>query len=261
MSASPGPDCRRFPGQSVLITGGANGLGLAAARRFGAEGAAVWIADVDPAAPATAAAFGANGVVCDVAMPSAIDRIVDVIIGKTGRLDVAIAAAGIAGGAPVTELDDDLYRQVMDTNLDGVLRTCRAAARAMFPRRQGSIITVTSVFGREGPAGTAAYAAAKAGVIGLTQSLARELAPDGIRVNAIAPGHMMTDLYANAVARRARRAGISTEQQFDIERARIPLGQFGTGDHFAGLAAFLASTDAAYITGQTINVDGGLQSR
>lgn len=252
---------RRFEGQSVLVTGGANGLGLATAQRFAAEGARVWVADMDPETPAKSAAFGGAGVIIDVSEPGAIDRLVDVIVGKTGRLDVAVAAAGIAGGAPVAELEDDLYRTIMSTNLDGVLRTCRAAARVMLLRRQGSIITVSSVFGREGPAGTAAYAASKAGVIGLTQSLARELAPDGIRVNCIAPGHMMTDLYANAVARRAARAGIPIEEQFDKERARVPMGKFGTGDHVAGLAAFLASSDAEYITGQTINVDGGLQSR
>jgi meso-butanediol dehydrogenase/(S,S)-butanediol dehydrogenase/diacetyl reductase len=252
---------RRFEGQSVLVTGGANGLGLATAQRFAAEGARVWVADMDPETPAKGAAFGGAGVIIDVSEPGAIDRLVDVIVGKTGRLDVAVAAAGIAGGAPVAELEDDLYRTIMSTNLDGVLRTCRAAARVMLLRRQGSIITVSSVFGREGPAGTAAYAASKAGVIGLTQSLARELAPDGIRVNCIAPGHMMTDLYANAVARRAARAGIPIEEQFDKERARVPMGKFGTGEHVAGLSAFLASPDAEYITGQTINVDGGLQSR
>lgn len=255
------PAMRRFAGQSVLVTGGANGLGLATAQRFAAEGAKVWIADVDPATPGRASGFGANGVVCDVAEPGAIDRLIDVISGKTGRLDVAVASAGIAGGAPVAELEDDIYREIMAVNLDGVLRTCRAAARVMLPRKQGCIITISSVFGREGPGGTAAYAASKAGVIGLTQSLARELAPDGIRVNAIAPGHMMTDLYSKAVARRAASAGITLEEQFDRERSRIPMGRFGNGEHIAGLAAFLASPDAEYITGQTINVDGGLQSR
>ena len=255
------PAVPRFSGQSVLVTGGANGLGHATAARFAAEGASVWVADIDPDTASRAATANAQGVICDVAMPGAIDSLVAVITGKTGRLDVTVAAAGIAGGAPVAELEDDLYRTIMATNLDGVLRTCRAAARAMLPRHRGSIITVSSVFGREGPAGTAAYAASKAGVIGLTQSLARELAPVGIRVNAIAPGHMMTELYARAVARRANRAGITVEQQFAIERARIPMGQFGSGEHIAGLAAFLASPDAEYITGQTINVDGGLQCR
>jgi NAD(P)-dependent dehydrogenase (short-subunit alcohol dehydrogenase family) len=259
MTQQPSP--RRFDGLTVLVTGGANGIGLATAQRFAAEGGKVWVADMDQQTPAKAAAFGGAGVICDVAEPGAIDRLVDVIVGKTGRLDVAVAAAGIAGGAPVAELEDDLYRTIMATNLDGVLRTCRAAARVMLPHRQGCIITISSVFGREGPAGTAAYAASKAGVIGLTQSLARELAADGIRVNCIAPGHMMTELYANAVARRAQRAGISVEEQFDTERSRVPMGRFGTGEHVAGLAAFLASTDADYITGQTINVDGGLQSR
>ncbi|MGI9255233.1 MAG: SDR family NAD(P)-dependent oxidoreductase [Thermomicrobiales bacterium] len=255
------PIQRRFEGQSVLVTGGANGLGLATAQRFAAEGAQVWIADIDPETETTAAVFGAAGRLCDVSVPGQIDALVAEIVAATGRLDVAVAAAGIAGGAPVVDLTDELYRSVLSTNLDGVVYTARAAARAMLPRMQGSIITISSVFGREGPAGTAPYAASKAAVIGFTQSLARELAPSGIRVNAIAPGHMMTELYARAVARRAKTAGITLEEQFERERARIPMGRFGTGTHIAGLATFLASPDAEYITAQTINVDGGLQGR
>lgn len=253
--------CPRFTGQSVLVTGGANGLGRGVAARFAAEGATVTVLDIDPDTAAKAAAIGAHGVVGDVSDAATVDRVVAEIVASSGRLDVAVANAGIAGGAPMSQLEDDLYRRIMSINLDGVLFTCRAAARAMLPAGAGCILTVSSVFGREAPAGTAAYAAAKAGVVAITQSLARELAPAGIRVNSVSPGHMMTELYANAVARRAKQAGRTQEEQFAIELARVPMGRFGTGEDVAGLAAFLASDDAAYITGQTINVDGGLLPR
>jgi NAD(P)-dependent dehydrogenase (short-subunit alcohol dehydrogenase family) len=257
----PQPIMQRFAGQSVLVTGGANGLGLSTAQRFAAEGATVWIADIDPATPERARSFGASGVICDVSSREAIDALVSDIVRETARFDVAVANAGIAGGAPVVALDDALYRRIMSINLDGVVYTCRAAARAMTGQGAGSIIAISSVFGREAPAGSAAYSAAKAGVVAFVQSLSRELAPEGIRVNAIAPGHMMTELYERAVARRAERTGKSAEQVFAEELAAVPMGRFGTGDDVAGLVAFLASEDAAYITGQTINVDGGLQSR
>lgn len=251
----------RFAGTTALVTGGAKGLGLAVAKRFAAEGAAVWIADVDPVVEAVASSFGATGVVCDVTEPAAVDSLVGGVVDAAGHLDVIVANAGIGGGAPVVDLTDEVYREVLAVNLDGVVFTCRAAAHVMLPRGSGSIVTVGSVFGREGPAGTAAYSAAKAGVIAFTQSLARELAPFGVRANCVCPGHMMTDLYERAVARRAARAGRTPEAVFADERAQIPMGRFGTGDDVAGLVAFLASPDAGYITGQAINVDGGLQCR
>lgn len=253
--------CPRFTGKTVLVTGGANGLGHGIAARFAAEGAAVTVLDVDPDTAGKAAAVGARGVVGDVSDAATVDRAVAGVVESHGRIDVAVANAGIAGGAPMALLKDELYRRIMSVNLDGVLYTCRAATRAMLPRGAGCIVTVSSVFGREAPAGSAAYSAAKAGVVAITQSLARELAPSGIRVNGVSPGHMMTDLYASAVARRAAQAGKTRDEMFAAELSRVPMGRFGTGEDVAGLVAFLASEDAAYITGQTINVDGGLQLR
>jgi NAD(P)-dependent dehydrogenase (short-subunit alcohol dehydrogenase family) len=256
------PAARRFVDSVVIVTGGANGLGRGIVERFVAEGAAVWIADVDERVAAVAGEVGAQGGVrCDVTDAGAVAALVASVAAERGRLDVMVANAGIAGGAPIADLDDDLYRRILAVNLDGVFHACRAAARAMVPARRGSIVTVSSVFGRESPAGSAAYGAAKAGVIALTQSLARELAPHGIRANSIAPGHMMTELYERAVARRAARAGLTPEAVFAEELAQVPMGRFGTGADVAGLVAFLASEDAGYVTGQTINVDGGLQTR
>lgn len=256
------PAARRFVDSAVVVTGGANGLGRGIAERFVAEGAAVWIADIDSRVEAVAAEVGAVvGVQCDVSDPGAVATLVDSVVAERGRLDVMVANAGIAGGAPIADLDDDQYRRILSVNLDGVFHACRAAARAMLPQGSGSIVTVSSVFGRESPGGSAAYGAAKAGVIAITQSLARELAPHGIRANSIAPGHMMTELYERAVARRAARTGQSPEVVFAEELAQVPMGRFGTGADVAGLVAFLASEDAGYVTGQTINVDGGLQTR
>jgi NAD(P)-dependent dehydrogenase (short-subunit alcohol dehydrogenase family) len=231
------------------------------AERFAVEGGHVVIADIAENMDAAAAAIGATAIACDVANRADIDAMIDMVMTEHGRLDVMVANAGIAGGAPIVDLEDELYRRLLAVNLDGVFFACQAAARVMLPRRSGVIVTVSSVFGRESPAGSAAYGAAKAGVIALTQSLARELAASGIRVNAVAPGHMMTDLYERAVARRAERTGRLPDDVFREELAQVPMGRFGTGADVAGLVTYLASDDAAYITGQTINVDGGLQCR
>lgn len=257
----PNLPLRRFEGAVVLVTGGANGLGQGVARRFVAEGAAVHIADIDPNVASIATTIGATGTICDVRDSAAVDTLVGSIVESHGRLDVAVANAGVGGGAPIAELTDERYRAILAVNLDGVFFTCRAAARVMVPHQTGVIVTISSVFGRDTPAGAGAYGASKAGVIALTQALAREVASAGIRVNCVSPGHMETDLYWRAIDRRAAQSGTSPDQVQQDELAQVPIGRFGDGDDVAGLIAFLASTDAAYLTGQTINIDGGLQPR
>ncbi len=253
---------KRFEGNSVLVTGAANGLGLGVARRFVTEGARVWLADIDPKVSDVATEIGAEaGVICDVSLSADVDGVVASILETTGQLDVAVANAGIGGGAPLIDLVDELIRRILAVNLESVFFTCRAAARAMLPRRSGSIITVGSVFGQDTPAGSSVYGAAKAGVVALTHSLARELAADNIRVNCISPGHMGTELYWSALHRRAAATGRPFEEMVERERSQVPLDRFGTGEDVAGLVVFLASNDAAYLTGQTINIDGGLQPR
>ncbi len=248
-------------GKVALVTGGARGLGLGAAQALAGDEATVWISDIDPIVNETAGGIGATGRVSDASNAEAVDALVVEILERDGRLDIVVANAGIGGGAPMAELSDDLYRAVLTANLDSVFFTCRAAARAMLPRRSGSIITVSSVFGRDAPGGSSAYGASKAAVIALTQSLAKELAPEGIRVNCISPGHMGTELYWAALRRRAAATGRSFEEMIEIERDQVPLGRFGTGEDFGALVSFLASDAASFITGQTINLDGGLQMR
>lgn len=253
---------QRFDGQAVLVTGAARGLGRGVAARFGREGARVWLADIDPLVQQTAAELGAAaGIVCDVADSAAVDALVATVTDAAGRLDVAVANAGVGGGGPLTDMTDAAIRRIIGINLEGVVFTCRAAARAMLPRGSGVIVTVGSVFGQDTPAGSAIYGATKAGVVALTHALARELAPGGIRVNCVSPGHMGTELYWAALQRRANATGRSYDEMVEHERSRVPLGRFGTGEDVGALVAFLASPDAAYLTGQTINIDGGLQPR
>jgi NAD(P)-dependent dehydrogenase (short-subunit alcohol dehydrogenase family) len=253
---------KRFSGSVVLVTGAANGLGLGVARRFVAEGARVWLADIDPRVGDVAHEIGAEaGIVCDVSHSAEVDALVESILASTGQLDVAVANAGIGGGSRVVDLTDEMIRHILAVNLESVFYTCRSAAQAMLPRRSGTIVTVGSVFGQDTPAGASVYGAAKAGVVALTHSLARELAPDNIRVNCISPGHMGTELYWSALHRRAASTGRTFEEMVALERSQVPLDRFGTGEDVAGLVTFLASPDAAYLTGQTINIDGGLQPR
>ncbi|HEU0116643.1 MAG TPA: SDR family NAD(P)-dependent oxidoreductase, partial [Thermomicrobiales bacterium] len=136
----------RFSDKTAVITGGANGIGLGIARRLASEGAAVWIADIDPAVAETAASFGGEGVRCDVTDAAAVDALVASVLARRGRLDVLVANAGIGGGARVADLSDDLFRRLLATNLDGVFHACRAGARAMERQRAGAIVTVSSVF-------------------------------------------------------------------------------------------------------------------
>jgi meso-butanediol dehydrogenase / (S,S)-butanediol dehydrogenase / diacetyl reductase len=249
----------RFVGKTVIVTGAARGLGLGVAQRFSNEGADVWLVDIDELVLGSAAEIGEQAVVLDVSEPGAIDATVETVVVEHGRLDVMVANAGIGGGAPIADLSDELYRRIMAVNLDGVFFSCRAAARAMRLEKSGVIVTTGSVFGRDTPAGSGAYGAAKAGVMAMTHALARELAGSGVRVNCVSPGHMGTELYWNALQRRAIASGRGYKEMVAAELAQVPMGRFGTGEDVAGLVAFLASDDAAYLTGQTINIDGGLQ--
>ncbi|MFT4039809.1 MAG: SDR family NAD(P)-dependent oxidoreductase [Thermomicrobiales bacterium] len=253
----------RLSGQIAIVTGAAQGLGLGIAARLAAEGARVVLADVSEAVHASAAGIGPQAAarVCDVADPAAVDCLVAETAEQHGRLDIMVANAGVGGGGPLVEMTDDRFRRILAVNLEGTFFCCRAAARVMIPRQSGSIVTLGSIFGRDTPAGAAAYGASKAGIVALTQAAARELGPHGIRVNCISPGNMDTEMHWAALQRRADAAGERFEHLQDAVRASVPLGRHGTAAEVAAAVAFLVSPDAAYITGQTINVDGGFQPR
>jgi NAD(P)-dependent dehydrogenase (short-subunit alcohol dehydrogenase family) len=203
----------------VIVTGGARGIGLAIARAFKDEGAAVTSLDIEPVEGGDSRI---EHVRCDVSNSAAVDSTVQDVVDRHGQLDVMVANAGIGGGGPIAELDDDLIRRVIDVNLFGVVACCRAAARVMIPRKRGAIVTIGSIFGQDPPAGSAVYGATKAGVTALTKSLARELGAHGIRVNCVSPGHIETDLYARALQRRAeqRRSNANANRSRSATSAR-----------------------------------------
>ncbi|MFN8677487.1 MAG: SDR family NAD(P)-dependent oxidoreductase [Thermomicrobiales bacterium] len=253
----------RLSGQVAIVTGAAQGLGLAIATRLAAEGARVVLADVSAAVHTAAAGIGpgASAQVCDVADSAAVDRLVAAATAQHGQLNIMVANAGIGGGGPIVEMTDAAFRRIVAVNLEGAFFCCRAAAREMIPRRSGSIVTLGSIFGRDTPARSGAYGASKAGIVALTQAAARELGPHGIRVNCVSPGNMDTEMHWAALQRRADATGESFAHLRDAVRASVPLGRHGTGAEIAAAVAFLVSPDASYITGQTINVDGGFQPR
>ena len=245
----------------AIVTGAARGLGLAIARRLLRDGLEVTMADVDAAVHAAAATCGARAqaAVCDVRDPRQVDALVETTIARSGPLALFVANAGVGGGGSIVEMGDDAYRQLVSVNLDGTFYSCRAAARAMLPAGAGSIVTIGSIFGRDTPAGSGVYGATKAGIVAMTHALARELGPSGIRVNCVSPGNMATELHWAALRRQSAARRVPFAQVVAEVRARIPLGRHGTGADVAALVSFLASEEAAYITGQTINVDGGFQ--
>jgi 3-oxoacyl-[acyl-carrier protein] reductase len=243
---------KRFEGQTVLVTGGSTGIGRGIAMRAAAEGAQVVInyAHADELAAETLAAIEQAGGAAiahraDVADKAAVQDLIDRIAVAYGRLDVLINSHGIVRRGSLAQISEEMWDDVVDINLKGVFLTCQAAAEAMARRRKGSIVNISSMRGVEGSASSCHYAAAKGGVIALTKSLARELAP-AIRVNSVAPGYVDTRIQAELTAEQRGKIVDST-----------PLRRFGTPEDIAATALFLASDEAAFITGQTVLCDGG----
>ena len=245
----------------AIVTGAAHGLGLGIAERLLRDGMTVILADVDAAVHDAATQLGerTHAVVCDVRDAAHVESLVQTAIAQSGRLDLFVANAGVGSGGPIVEMSDESYRWVVGVNLDGTFFSCRAAARAMMPARAGSIVTIGSIFGRDTPAGSGVYGATKAGIMAMTHALCRELGPYGIRVNCVSPGNMATEMHWLSLRRRSAARGVPFERAVEEVRADIPLSRHGTSADVAGVVSFLASDDAAYITGQTINVDGGYQ--
>ncbi len=244
----------RLEGKSALVTGASRGIGAAIALRLASEGAAVAIdyAGNREAADAVAAAIAAAGgravtLQADVADPAQCSGLVDRTVEALGGLDILVNNAGINRDGLLVRMTDDDWNAVIATDLTGVFSMSRAAAKVMMRARMGSIVNVTSVVGMMGNAGQANYAAAKAGVIGLTKTIARELASRRVRCNAVAPGFITTDMTSRL-----------TEAQRDAIASTIALGWLGSPSDVAAAVAFLASDDAAYVTGQILAVDGGM---
>ena len=241
-------------GKIALVTGAAKGIGRAIALALAAEGAVVVVNYNGSRERAEQTleeirALGADGCVyqCNVADTEAALAMVKEVMARYGRLDILVNNAGITRDNLIMKMSEEDFDAVINANLKGCFNTIKAVSRQMLKQRAGRIINITSVSGILGNAGQANYASSKAGVIGLTKTMARELASRGITVNAVAPGFVVTDMTQV----------LSTSVK-EAATAQIPLGRFGKPEDIANMVAYLASEKAAYITGQIISVDGGM---
>ena len=245
---------KMLAGKVALVTGGSRGIGRSICVALAAEGAHVYVnyssrsdaaeetAELCKKAGAAAEVLGFN-----VAESAKVDEAFEQIRAKSGKLDILVNNAGIAKDALLMRLKDEVWNEVLTVNLTGSLNCARAAAKVMMKARYGRIINISSVVGEMGNAGQAAYSASKAGLIGLTKTMAKELASRSITVNAVAPGFIVTDMTS----------GLSDELKTEHLKA-IPLGRYGNPEEIASLVTFLASDHSAYITGQVIGVNGGM---
>ena len=236
-----------FTDRTVIVTGAGRGIGRAIGARFAGAGADVWLVDVDEdVVRAAAEEVGANWAVADVGDTAEVERVVEHAVQASGRIDVVVNNAGILRDAVLWKLDDADWEAVLRVHLGGTFRFTRACVPHFRERGYGRVINVTSYTGLHGNTGQAAYAAAKAGIIGFTKTAAKELARFGVTVNAISPNadtRMIASMPADKLA---------------AITAMIPMGRFAQPEEISATVAFLASEDADYITGAVVRVDGGL---
>jgi NAD(P)-dependent dehydrogenase (short-subunit alcohol dehydrogenase family) len=243
-------------GRVGLVTGGGSGIGLAIVRRLASEGIAVAVLDRDStAAHAAATEIGGVAVTADVTSASDVDRTVEDVLGRFGKIDVLVNNAGIAWMGPALEMPLEALQAMLRVNVEGVFIVNRAVLPHMIHRRSGSIVNLASWAGKTGNAFFAGYSASKFAVIGLTQALAREMAPHGIRVNAICPGIVVDTAMRSSIEAQQRQYGLPETAE---REKTIPIGRVSIPDDVARVTAFLASDEASYITGESINLSGGL---
>jgi 3-oxoacyl-[acyl-carrier protein] reductase len=242
---------RELEGKVALVTGGSRGIGRAIAEALAEGGARVALVarDGERANAAAAGLPGAQhaGFACDVSDSAAVNATLAAVEQQLGPVDILVNNAGITRDNLLLRMKDEEFDEVIAANLKGAFNFTRAVSRGMMKRRDGAILNITSVVGLIGNAGQANYAASKAGLVGLTKSVARELASRNVRCNAIAPGFITTDM-----------TGQLDEKQIEELRARIPLGALGNPADVAAAARFLVGPSARYITGQVLAVDGGM---
>ena len=240
-----------FAGDVVLVTGASRGIGAAIADTLAARGAVViGTATTDAGAAAIGerlAQWGGAGRQLDVTDGASVEALVDAIAAEFGPVSILVNNAGITRDQLLMRMKDEDWNAILDTNLSSVFRTSKAVLRGMMKARKGRIISIASVIGLTGNAGQANYAAAKAGIIAFSKSLAKEIGSRGITVNVVAPGFIETDMTRSL-----------PESQKDAMQGQIALGRFGSTSDIAEAVAFLASPAAAYVTGETLHVNGGM---
>jgi len=244
---------KRLAGKIALVTGGARGIGRAISERLAAEGATIAIVDIlQDVAQKTADEFKAKGweaaaFAADVSKPADADNTIKAVIEKFGKLDILINNAGITRDTLIMRMSESDWDAVLAINLKGTFNFIKAASRPMLKARGGKIVNIASVVGRMGNAGQANYSASKAGVIGLTKTAAKEFASRNICVNAVAPGYIVTDMTKKL-----------SEEATNAFMRVIPMERGGSPEDVANVVYFLCSPDSDYVTGQVLNVDGGL---
>jgi NAD(P)-dependent dehydrogenase (short-subunit alcohol dehydrogenase family) len=239
-------------GRTAIITGGARGIGFAAAQKMLASGAVVALWDIDAAALGKAAASLAKSgrvytAILDLTAEAEIGKAVEVLIRDAGKIDILVNNAGITGGnGPLWELKPDVWRRVIEVNLVAPYLVCRAVVPHMVAARYGRIVNIASIAGKEGNPNASHYSASKAGLIGLTKSLAKELATTGVLVNAITPAAAKTEMF-----------GQMTQQHIDYMLSKIPMNRFVNVEELAAMIAWLASEDCSFSTGAVFDISGG----
>ena len=243
-------------GRVGLVTGAGGGIGRAVARRLAREGMAVAVLDRDgAAAEAVAAEIGGLAVTADVTSEGEVGRAVEAVLARLGQVDLLVNNAGVAWMGPALEMPLEALRAMLRVNVEGVFIVSRAVLPHMSARRSGSVVNLASWAGKTGNAFFAGYSASKFAVIGLTQALAREMAPHGVRVNAICPGIVVETAMRSAIEAQQRQYGLPETSE---REKSIPTGRVSVPEDVANIAAFLASDEASYMTGEAVNLSGGL---